>query len=62
MLEKRCIAGKIIYRVPGTLIWSYSQKDAQERAKLGPKIVGPRTNSAPTHLSGSVRTLQAMAG
>jgi hypothetical protein len=33
MLEKRYIGGKWIYRVPGVLVWSYSQADAIARAK-----------------------------
>jgi hypothetical protein len=33
MLEKRYIAGKWIYRVPGMLVWSYSQADALAQAK-----------------------------
>jgi hypothetical protein len=33
MLQKRYVAGKWIYRVPGELIWSHSQMDARERAK-----------------------------
>ena len=28
MLEKRYVAGKWIYRVPGALVWSYSRADA----------------------------------
>jgi hypothetical protein len=34
MLESRRIAGRTLYRVAGTLIWSYSRMDALERAKL----------------------------
>ena len=33
MLEKRYVAGKWIYRVPGALVWSYSRTDALEQAK-----------------------------
>ena len=38
MLEQRYIAGRHLYRVPGTLVWSYSRTDAIERAKQGVKI------------------------
>jgi hypothetical protein len=34
MLESRRIAGRTLYRVVGTVIWSYSRMDALERAKL----------------------------
>jgi hypothetical protein len=33
MLEKRYVVSKWIYRVPGALVWSYSQTDAVEWAK-----------------------------
>jgi hypothetical protein len=33
MLEKRNVAGKWIYRVPGASVWSYSRTDAIEQAK-----------------------------
>jgi hypothetical protein len=35
MLEKRYVAGKLTYRVPGALVWSYSRTHAIERAKQG---------------------------
>jgi hypothetical protein len=35
MLEKRYVAGRWIYRVPGALVWSYSRTDAIEQAKQG---------------------------
>jgi hypothetical protein len=35
MLEKRYVAGKWIYRMPGALVWSYSRTDAIEQAKQG---------------------------
>jgi hypothetical protein len=35
MLEKRYVAGKWIYRVPGALVWSYSRTDAIEQGKQG---------------------------
>ena len=35
MMQKRYVAGKWIYRVAGTLVWSYSQADAIEQAKQG---------------------------
>jgi hypothetical protein len=35
MLEKRYVAGKWIYRVPGASVWSYSRTDAIEQAKQG---------------------------
>jgi hypothetical protein len=38
MLEQRYIAGRHLYRAPGTLVWSYSRADAIERAKQGVKI------------------------
>jgi hypothetical protein len=33
MLEKRYVAGKWIYRVPGAPVWSFSRMDALEQAK-----------------------------
>ena len=38
MLERRFIGGKWIYRVPGTLVWSYSRRDALERENSGGRI------------------------
>ena len=35
MLEKRYVAGRWIYRVPGALVWTYSRADAIEQAKQG---------------------------
>jgi hypothetical protein len=39
MLEKRYVAGRWIYRLPGALIWSYSRTDAIEQAKQGSQDV-----------------------
>jgi hypothetical protein len=39
MLEKRYVAGKWIYRVPGAAVWSYSRTDAIEQAKQGTQDV-----------------------
>jgi hypothetical protein len=35
MIEKRNVAGKWIYRMPGASVWSYSRADAIEQAKQG---------------------------
>jgi hypothetical protein len=35
MIEKRNVAGKWIYRVPGASVWSYSRTDAIAQAKQG---------------------------
>jgi hypothetical protein len=44
MLEKRYLAGKWIYRVPGALVWSYSRTDAGclRRARPGTLVADHR--------------------
>ena len=39
MLEKRYVAGRWIYRVPGALVWSYSRTDAIEQSKQDTQAV-----------------------
>jgi hypothetical protein len=53
MLEKRYVAGKWIYRVPGALVWTYSRTDAIEQAKQGTQDRSQSFYVFPSNRSGS---------